>query len=106
MAYVYQVSFDIQPDQMSELEIGASLERVLGYLRALLPAETGFVTSRAMYSVDIPETTHLVFESVWDSWDDLDVHLQSSLAADKVLTEFKPHVALEDLSVHTYQEVA
>jgi len=105
MAYVYQVSFDIRPDQMSELEIGASLERVLGYLRTLLPAETGFVTSRAIYSVDIPETTHLVFESVWERWGDLDDHRQSSLAEDKVLTEFKPHVALEDLSVHAYQEV-
>jgi hypothetical protein len=105
MAYVYQVSFDIRPDQMSELEIGASLERVLGYLRTLLPAETGFVTSRALYSVDIPETTHLVFESVWERWGDLDSHRRSSLAEDKVLTEFKPHVALEDLSVHAYQEV-
>jgi hypothetical protein len=106
MAYVYQVSFDIRPDQMSELDIGASLERVLGYLRILLPAETGFVTSRAMYSVDIPETTHLVFESVWEIWGDLDSHRRSSLAEDKVLTEFKPHIALEDLSVHSYQEVA
>lgn len=106
MAYIYQVSFDIRPDQMSELEIGASLERVLGYLRTLLPAEAGFVTSRAMHSVDIPETTHLVFESVWESWSDLDVHRRSSLAEDKVLAEFKPHVALEDLSVHAYQEVA
>jgi len=106
MACIYQVSFDIRPDQMSELEIGASLERVLGYLRTLLPAETGFVTSRAMYSVDIPGTTHLVFESVWERWGDLDYHRQSSLAEDKVLTEFKPHVALEDLSVHAYQEVA
>jgi hypothetical protein len=106
MAYIYQVSFDIRPDQMSELEIGASLERVLGYLRTLLPAEAGFVTSRAMYSVDIPETTHLVFESVWGTWDDLGSHRRSSLAEDKVLIEFKPHVALEDLSVHAYQEVA
>jgi hypothetical protein len=106
MAYIYQVSFDIRPEQMGELEIGASLERVLGYLRTLLPAETGFVTSRAMYSVDNVERTHLVFESVWENWGDLDDHRQSSLAEDKVLTEFKPHVALEDLSVHAYQEVA
>jgi hypothetical protein len=106
MAYVYQVSFDIRPDQMSELEIGASLERVLGYLRTLLPAEVGFVTSRAMYSVDSAERTHLVFESVWETWDNLDEHRQSSLAEDKVLVEFKPHVALEDLSAHVYQEVA
>ena len=106
MAYVYQVSFDIRPDQMSELEIGASLERVLAYLRSLLPGEAGHITSRAMYSLDVPDRTHLVFQSVWDTWDDLEAHRQSSLAEEKVLTEFEPHVALEDLAVHVYAEVA
>jgi hypothetical protein len=48
----YQIGFDIRPEQMSELEIGASLERALGYLRILLPGETGHITSRAMYSLD------------------------------------------------------
>lgn len=105
MAYIYQISFDIQPDQMNELEIGASLERVLGYLRALLPSEPGYVTSRAMNSLDMPGETHLVFQSMWETWDDLEAHRQSSLAEDKVLTEFQPHVSLEDLSVHIYEEV-
>jgi hypothetical protein len=106
MAYVYQVSFDIRPDQMSELQIGASLERVLGYLRSLLPGQPGHITSRAMYSLDMPDRTHLVFQSVWEAWDDLKAHRQSSLAEDKVLTEFQPHVSLEDLVVHLYEEVA
>ena len=106
MAYVYQVSFDIRPDQMSELEIGASLERVLAYLRSLLPGQPGHITSRAMYSLDVPDRTHLVFQSVWDTWDDLEVHRQSSLAEEKVLIEFEPHVALQDLAVHAYEEVA
>lgn len=105
MAYIYQVSFDIKPSQMDELEIGASLERVLGYLRALLPSEPGYVTSRAIYSLDIPDTTELVFQSIWESWDDLDAHRASSLAEAKVLAEFQPHVSLEDLSVHMYEEV-
>jgi hypothetical protein len=42
MAYVYQVSFDIRPDQMNELQIGASLERVLGYLRSTGDVLAGF----------------------------------------------------------------
>ena len=105
MAYIIQVSFDIRPDQMNELEIGASLERVLSYLRALLPSEPGYATSRAMNSLDIPGKTHLVFQSLWGTWDDLDAHRQSLLAEDKVLTEFQPHVSLEDLSVHIYEEV-
>ena len=105
MAYIYQVSVDIRPDQMNELEIGASLERVLGYLRALLPSEPGYVTSRAMDSLDLPGRTQLVFQSVWGTWGDLDAHRQSSLAEDKILTEFRPHVSLKDLSVRIYEEV-
>jgi heme-degrading monooxygenase HmoA len=106
MAYVYEVSFDIRPDQMSELEIGASLERVLGYMRVLLPNQPGHVSSQAMYSLDVPDKTHLVFHSTWDTWEDVDAHRRSSLAEDKVLAEFQPHVALEDLTVHVYAEVA
>jgi hypothetical protein len=106
MAYIYQVSFDIRPDQMDELQIGASLERVLGYLRALLPNDPGHVSSRAMYSLDLSDRTDLVVESVWETWDDLVAHRKSSLAEDKVVTEFEPHVALEDLAMHIYEEVA
>lgn len=105
MAYIYQVSFDIRPDQMDELAIGASLERVLGYLRTLLPGERGSVTTRAMFSVDAPDSTHLVFESVWEAWEDLEAHRQSSLAEEKVLTEFDPHVSRENLVVRVYEEV-
>ena len=45
MAYIYEVSFDINKNQMSQLQIGQPLERVLGYLRTLLPGEPGYVTS-------------------------------------------------------------
>ncbi len=106
MAYIYEVSFNIRPDQMDELQIGASLERVLGYLRVLLPNEPGHISSRAMYSLDLSDRTHLVVESVWDAWDDLEAHRKFSLAENKVLTEFEPHVALEDLTVRIYDEVA
>jgi hypothetical protein len=106
MAYIYQVGFDIRPDQMSELQIGASLERVLAYLRALLPSEPGHITSRAMHSVDVPDRTHLVFQSVWEGWDDLENHRGSSISEDKVLAEFKPHVKLQDLTVRVYEEVS
>jgi hypothetical protein len=106
VAYVYQVSFDIRPEQMSELRVGASLERVLAYLRVLLPGQPGHITSRAFYSLDVPDRTHLIFQSMWEAWDDLEAHRGSSLAEDKVLTEFQPHVTLEDLAVHVYEEVA
>lgn len=105
MAYIYQVAFDIKPDQMTELEIGSSLERVLGYLRTLLPAERGFITSRAMRSVGLRESVHLLFQSVWEEWEDVQRHRESSLSEDKVLKEFEPHVALEGLTSQIYQEV-
>jgi heme-degrading monooxygenase HmoA len=106
MAYVYQVSFDIQPDQMSQLEIGASLERTAGYLRTLLPNETGFISTHAMYSLDVPDKTQLLVQTWWETWEDLTAHGKSSLAEDKVLSEFEPHLSLHHLTVHVYEEVA
>ena len=106
MAYIYQVSFDIRPDQMTELEIGASLERVIGYLRTLLPSEPGYISAQAISSLDDPDRTRVIVQSVWDYWNELEQHRQSSLAEDKVLSEFEPHVSLADLTVRVYQEVA
>lgn len=105
MAYMYSVSFDIPSDRMSELETGAALERVLGYLRALLPNESGFTTVRALRSVGVDNGISVLVESVWETWDDLVNHRRSSLSEDKVLEEFKPHVEIGDLKVRTYDEV-
>lgn len=105
MAYIYQVSFEIRHEQMEQLRIGSALERTLGYLRTLLPNEPGFITARAMYTLDTPGGTHLVVQSTWDQWEDLQAHQTSELAEQKVLTEFKPHVALDDLTVQVYEEV-
>ena len=106
MAYIYQVRFDIDPDQMNQLEIGASLERVLAYLRALLPSQMGYISAQAMFSLNIPDRTQLIFQSIWETWDDIDAHRQSSLLEDKILVEFEPHVPLEDLTSQIYEEVA
>ena len=105
MAYIYQVHFAILPAQMSELQRGAALRRVLGYLRTLLPSEPGYVTSRAMDSLDLADRTELIFQSVWRSWEDLDAHRRSSLEESKILTEFQNQVALEHLTVRIYEEV-
>ncbi len=105
MAYTYQVSFEIEREQSEELRIGTALEKILGYLRTLLPNQPGFISARALYSLDMPDKTHLVVQSVWNEWEDLQAHRASGLAEQKVLSEFEPHVALEDLSVHIYEEV-
>jgi quinol monooxygenase YgiN len=106
MAYIYQVSFDIRPDQMDELRIGGALERVLGYLKTLLPVEDGYITARAMSSLDVSDWTHLVFESIWENWQDLEKHRNSQLSENKILSEFEPHIQLEHLATHIYTEVS
>jgi hypothetical protein len=58
-----------------------------------------------MYSLDVPNKTHLQVQSIWDEWEDLQAHQASGLAEQKVLSEFEPHVAIEELSVHVYEEV-
>jgi heme-degrading monooxygenase HmoA len=105
MAYMYSVSFRISHDMMDELEIGAALERVLGYLRALLPSEPGFTTVRAQHTIDGGKDVTVLLESVWETWDDIVHHRESSLSEDKVLLEFQPHVEIGDLNVNVYEEV-
>ena len=106
MAYIYEVSFDIDSDKMNQLKIGASLERVLGFLRTLLPSEEGYVTARALYSLGSEDTTHIIFQSEWQDWEDLEQHVTSSLLEDKVLKEFDPHIKLENLTSRTLNEIA
>lgn len=105
MAYTYILQFYIKPEQMSELEIGASLERVLGYLRTLLPGQEGFITSRALYSLDQEDQVELIFESVWDTWENIQAHRDSTLSEEKVLLEFGPHINRESLNIGLYEEV-
>jgi len=106
MAYTYLVSFEIGQEQMEQLHIGAALEKVLGYLRTLLPNEPGFMTARAMHSLDDLGPTSVIVQSMWDQWEDLLAHQSSGLAEQKVLSEFEPHVKIEDLTVHVYEEIS
>lgn len=106
MAYIYQIEFEIRNDQMSLLEIGSALERALGYLRTLLPSEPGFINARAMRSLNHDDHVQVVFESVWDYWRDLETHRRESyLDEDKLITHFQPHVKVEDLVRHVYEEI-
>jgi hypothetical protein len=105
MPYAYEVSFDITPEQMTELEIGRSLERIVGYLKTRLPAERGFVYAHCVYSVDDPSSTRVVMRSEWSDWPDVVRHRESSLLEDKVFEEFGPHVTAGSVAVRTYAEV-
>lgn len=105
MAYFYEVSFDLQKDEIDELAMGHSLQRALGFLKVNLPGQTGHVTSSAMYSVDDPEKTRIVFMSEWNTWEDVVNHCKSTLFEDKVLTEFGPQITPDRLAHRFYAEV-
>lgn len=105
MSYMYQVSFNIDPDQLSLLQIGESLEKVLGFLKAFLPSQTGFMSARVFYSVNQKDTVYVVTLSEWDYWEDLQNHVNSHFAEDKILEEFEPHIQPENLIIRIYKEV-
>ncbi len=107
MAYIYYITFNIDHADFGALSIGQGLQRSLGYLRALLPNEPGYISSRAMYSISDAQKTHLIFESVWETWDDIQLHRsQSKLDEEHLLHEFKLKVKLLDLEASIYEEVA
>ncbi len=105
MAYIYQVSFDLSPAQLKQIQMGSCLEHVLSYLKAVLPNQPGFVNARAMYSLNVPKKTEVVFSSIWDRWEDLHQHMESKLAEDKIQKEFEPCLDLGDLEVRYYEEL-
>ena len=105
MAYVYELSFDIPEEQREQLKMGASLQRVLSYLRSLMANIQGYITTRAMYSVEEGPVTHMVFQSVWHDTEYLNRHLQSRLEEQKVLLEFAPKVKITNLVARVYEEV-
>jgi hypothetical protein len=105
MPYLYEVSFDIRQDQMSQLEIGRTLERLVGYLKIRLPVQNGFVLADAWYSVDEPNKTRIVARSEWSDWADVVEHRASSILEDHLFEEFDPHVNKDSVTIRTYAEV-
>jgi hypothetical protein len=105
MPYLYEVSFDIRHDQMSQLEIGQSLERLVGYMKIRLPVQSGFVLADAWYSVDDPKATRVVTRSEWSDWADVEEHSASSILEDHIFEEFDPHVNKDTVTIRTYAEV-
>lgn len=105
MPYLYEVSFAIRHDQMPQLEIGDSLERLVGYLKVRLPVQRGFVLADAWYSVDDPDATRVVVRSQWSDWSDVEVHRESSILEDHIFEEFDPHVSKDEVTIRTYAEV-
>jgi hypothetical protein len=105
MPYVYEVSFEIAPEQMTQLEIGKSLDRLVGYMKIRLPAQPGFMFADAWYSVDDPETTRVIARSEWSDWCDVQSHRESAIVEDQLFEQFEPHIKPGDITIRTYAEV-
>jgi quinol monooxygenase YgiN len=103
---MYEVSFQVPREKMTELEIGQSLERLVGYMKIRLPAQRGFVLADAVYSVDDPESLRIVMRSQWSDWTDLQNHCNSSaLVEDQAFEQFAPHICADDITIRKYAEV-
>lgn len=106
MAYVYQLSFNLKPELAAELAIGAGVQQGLSYLRAVLPSETGYVSTRAVQALNGAQGgTNVVFESTWETWDDLQAHQKSATAESNVLRKLRPALPLDDLVVRIFREI-
>ena len=103
--YVYEVSFDLPNDKLTELEIGQSLERLIGFMKVRLPAQRGFVFADAVYSVDDSKKIRVVMRSEWSDWTDVQKHRKATVVEDHVFEEFDPHVDRDAITVRTYAEV-
>ncbi len=107
MLYIYQTSFDIDTDNVDQLQIGRSLQLSLAYLKAFLANEPGFINARAMYSLEHEKRIHVYFESSWEDWGTLTAHREKSpFAEEKMFHRFELQVTPHDLIDHVFEEIA
>ena len=106
MTYIYQTSFDLRSEDTDQLRIGKSVATSLAWLKAFLPGEPGFVNARAMVSMVQNDNSHVIFETGWDDWEALEIHLKNSAYAEqKMLKNFELDVQPIDLTTAIYEEV-
>jgi hypothetical protein len=106
MPYILQTSFDIDNDDIDQLQIGRSLQLSLAYLKAYLANEPGFINARAMYALEHEKRTHVYFESTWEDWGTLTQHREkSAFAEDKMLHRFEMSLTPHDLVAHVLEEI-
>ncbi len=106
MAYIYQTYLELRPEDVDKARLGHQLGDVLAYMRAVLPDEPGFVTSRVMVSMLHDQYAHVVLESVWDNWQALTDHLEKShFVESKFLPQFEMDVEPQEIKSAIYEEV-
>ncbi len=107
MPYIYTTTFDVDNDDIDQLQIGRSLQLSIAYLKAFLANEPGFINPRAMYSLEHDKHTHVAFESTWEDWSTLQAHREKSpFAEDKMFHRFELKVEPKNLEEHVFEEIA
>ncbi len=107
MPYIYQTTFDIDMDDIEQLQIGHSLQLSIAYLKAFLANEPGFINARAMYSLEHEKHVHIALESSWEDWATLTAHRERSpFAEEKMFHRFELKVEPKNLVDHVFEEIA
>jgi hypothetical protein len=83
--YIYQTQIELTQDQAAELDIGEELEALAASVRWGLPGQPGLISAVEMHSFDEDAPVRLIFQSIWESWADLQRHLGSALDAQLLL---------------------
>jgi hypothetical protein len=83
--YIYQTQIELTQDQAGELDMGEEIEALAASIRWGLPAQPGLVSALEMHSFDEEAPVRVIFQSVWETWSDLQRHLGSNLDAQLLL---------------------
>jgi hypothetical protein len=67
------------------LDIGEQLEALAASVRSDLPGEPGLISAIEMHSFDEEAPVRVIFQSIWESWVDLQRHIGSDLDAQELL---------------------
>lgn len=79
--YIYQTQIELTQDQAAQLDIGEELEALAASGRSGLPGQPGLISAVEMHSFDEDAPVRVIFQSIWESWADLQRHIGSDLDA-------------------------
>jgi len=86
--YIYQTQIELSQEQAAQLDMGEAIETLAASVRSALPGQPGLVSAIEMHSFDEEAPVRVIFQSVWESWSDLQRHLDFYLNAQRMLEEW------------------
>ena len=86
--YIYQTQIELTQEQAGQLDMGEEIEALAASVRLELPGQPGLVSAVEMHSFDEDAPVRVIFQSIWESWADLQRHLGSGLNAQTMLEEW------------------